>query len=303
MATKTPAKTYYASKSDAISALTKIAKAEDGYLEKSSNKASALDSKTANAGYNNYTKYWRDLAIWKAVSAAAGFCGGPAWSWCAGFVSWIFCMAFGVELATKLLLHMPYTRCATLGDKADDKDMLYSDPKPGDVVLFHNGSRFSHTGFVYAVTDKTFYTIEGNTSSSKSVVSNGGGVHMKSYAIATYKKKGTKFFRPDYSIAVKAGASTPKKEETKAPAPAPAKKPAASSSKKVYATINTQKDPLRCRKTASDNGAIVGKFKKGAKVKVLQKTNADWWKVTGTNSENGKTITGYSSTEYLKEVK
>lgn len=301
MATKTPAKTYYASKSDAISALTKVAKAEDGYLEKASSKASALDSKTANAGYNNYTKYWRDLAVWKAMSAAASFCGGPAWSWCAGFISWIFCVVFGVELATKLLLHMPYTRCATLGDKANAKKMLYTDPKPGDIVLFHNGSRFSHTGFVYAVTDKLFYTVEGNTSSSKSVVSNGGGVHMKSYTISTYKNKGTKFFRPDYSIAVKASTTTSKTEATKTPAQTTTS--STTSSKKIYATINTQKDPLRCRKTASEKGTIIGKFKKGAKVEVLQKTNTKWWKVTGTNTENGKTITGYSSTEYLKEVK
>ena len=44
----------------AINKVTKVAAAEEGYLEKKSN--SNLDSKKANAGYNNYTKYWRDLA-------------------------------------------------------------------------------------------------------------------------------------------------------------------------------------------------------------------------------------------------
>ena len=39
--------------------LIAIAEAEVGYLEKASN--SDLDSKTANAGYNNWTKYARDL--------------------------------------------------------------------------------------------------------------------------------------------------------------------------------------------------------------------------------------------------
>ena len=36
-----------------------IALGQVGYLEKKSN--SNLDSKTANAGYNNYTKYARDF--------------------------------------------------------------------------------------------------------------------------------------------------------------------------------------------------------------------------------------------------
>ena len=39
--------------------LIQIARAEIGYLEKTSNKD--LDSKTANAGSANYTKYARDL--------------------------------------------------------------------------------------------------------------------------------------------------------------------------------------------------------------------------------------------------
>ena len=39
--------------------LINIARAEVGYLEKKSNKD--LDSKTANAGSSNYTKYARDL--------------------------------------------------------------------------------------------------------------------------------------------------------------------------------------------------------------------------------------------------
>ena len=37
-----------------------IAKNEIGYLEKASNKN--LYDKTANAGSNNYTKYWADIA-------------------------------------------------------------------------------------------------------------------------------------------------------------------------------------------------------------------------------------------------
>lgn len=43
----------------AIEKVISLAKDEIGYLEKASN--SNLDSKTGNAGYNNYTKYWRDI--------------------------------------------------------------------------------------------------------------------------------------------------------------------------------------------------------------------------------------------------
>ncbi|MCH1978243.1 hypothetical protein MCG44_00545 [Lawsonibacter sp. OA9] len=45
-------------KQNAIDKLISVASAEVGYLEKKSN--SQLDSKTANAGSNNYTKYARD---------------------------------------------------------------------------------------------------------------------------------------------------------------------------------------------------------------------------------------------------
>ena len=45
---------------EAINAVIGIAEEEIGYLEKRSN--SQLDSKTANAGSGNYTKYWRDIA-------------------------------------------------------------------------------------------------------------------------------------------------------------------------------------------------------------------------------------------------
>lgn len=64
-----------------------IAMNEVGYLEKKSN--SQLDSKTANAGKNNYTKYNRDYNAW-------GGGGAQPMEWCASFVSWCFVKAFGL---------------------------------------------------------------------------------------------------------------------------------------------------------------------------------------------------------------
>ena len=165
----------------AINALIKIAEAEIGYLEKKSN--SQLDSKTANAGSGNYTKYWRDV-----------YPSYQAQPWCAAFVSWCFEKAFGLETAKKLLKHWPYTYCPTLGDLFTQN----ANPKVGDIVIFFRGGEFAHTGIVTAVSGDRFETIEGNTSGASGIVDNGGGVCKKSYYNS--QLPGTKFCTPDYSI-------------------------------------------------------------------------------------------------------
>lgn len=165
----------------AIKALIKIAEAEIGYLEKKSN--SQLDSKTANAGSANYTKYWRDV-----------YPSYQAQPWCAAFVSWCFEKAFGLETAKKLLKHWPYTYCPTLGDLFTKN----ANPKVGDIVIFYRGGEFAHTGIVTAVSGDRFETIEGNTSGASGIVDNGGGVCKKSYYNSNLP--GTKFCTPDYSL-------------------------------------------------------------------------------------------------------
>ena len=165
----------------AINALIKIAEGEMGYLEKKSN--SQLDSKTANAGSGNYTKYWRDV-----------YPSYQAQPWCAAFVSWCFAKAFGLETAKKLLKHWPYTYCPTLGDLFTQN----ANPKVGDIVIFYRGGEFAHTGIVTAVSGDRFETIEGNTSGSSGIVDNGGGVCRKSYYNSNLP--GTKFCTPDYSL-------------------------------------------------------------------------------------------------------
>lgn len=104
---------------EAINAVIGIAEEEIGYLEKRSN--SQLDSKTANAGSGNYTKYWRDIAP-----------SYQAQPWCAGFVSWCFYKAFGLTTARKLLKHWPYVYCPDLGNKFT----RYANPEKGDIVIF-----------------------------------------------------------------------------------------------------------------------------------------------------------------------
>ncbi len=55
-----------------------------------------------------------------------------------------------------------------------------------------------HTGLVIAVDSKRVYTIEGNTSSAKGVVPNGGAVREKSYLL-TYSRIGG-YGRPKYEL-------------------------------------------------------------------------------------------------------
>lgn len=169
------------SKDAAINAVIKIAQNEIGYLEKKSN--SNLDSKTANAGSANYTKYWRDIK--------SSYQGQP---WCACFVTWCFVQAFGKDVATKLLKHYPYVYCPTLGSLFTKN----ANPKVGDIVIFYKNGTFAHTGIVTKVSGDQFWTIEGNTSGGSTVIANGGGVCAKTYLNSNLP--GTKFCTPDYSI-------------------------------------------------------------------------------------------------------
>ena len=131
-----------------IEKLISVAREELGYLEKRNN--SNLYNKTANAGYNNFTKYWQDIK--------------PSWQgqpWCAIFVTWCFEKAFGKENARKLLKHYPYTYCPTMKSLFT----LNANPKVGDIVIFKYNGEFAHTGIVvkraistsrHNITERTF---------------------------------------------------------------------------------------------------------------------------------------------------
>lgn len=165
------------------SKVIEIALNEVGYLEKKTN--SNLDSKTANAGYNNYTKYARDL------DAISNFYNGKknGYAWCDVWTDWVFVKAFGVETAKKLLCQPDKSYGAGCYYSAryykNNGKFHTSNPKPGDQIFFWNSKKndVAHTGLVYDV-DRTYvYTVEGNTSSTSGVVANGGGVFCKKYKL------------------------------------------------------------------------------------------------------------------------
>lgn len=164
-----------------------VANNEVGYLEKKTK--NNLDSKTTNAGSNNYTKYWADMA--------PSYQGQP---WCACFVNWCFKHAYGEAEAKNLLCTKGawsyYT--PTSAQYFKNKGQWYKDPIPGDVIFFKNSTRICHTGLVYKVDGNKVYTIEGNTSGGSTLVANGGGVAKKSYALNYGRIAG--YGRPNYSL-------------------------------------------------------------------------------------------------------
>lgn len=158
------------SKEKVIQAVIASAKAQIGYREKASN--AQLDSPTANAGSNNYTKYaqyFDDLRA-KGILFYNGRKNGPAGEWCDMFVDWNVCQVCGPELGMKVL-YQPTESCgAGVKFSADyyraNGAFFTKNPQPGDQIMFGPRNHENHTGLVVAVDKDKVYTIEGNTSNA-----------------------------------------------------------------------------------------------------------------------------------------
>lgn len=194
-----------------VEKVIEVAKAEVGYLEKKTN--SQLDSKTANAGSANYTKYARDIDNIK------GYFNGAknGYAWCAVFVNWCFIKAYGAA-AAKSLLCQPATNsyaagCMQAVNYFKNKNQFYKTPKVGDQIFFYDSvGDAAHTGLVYKVDGSYVYTIEGNTSSASGVVANGGSVAYKSYPLNYSRICG--YGRPKYDVAATTTTTTTKAATT-----------------------------------------------------------------------------------------
>lgn len=169
-----------------------------GYLEKKSN--AYLDDFKKNAGYNNYTKFARDVNNW-------GQPGCQKQPWCAEYQFWKLVNVLGITKALQIMGGGFYN-CVSITNHAKTNGTWHSKPKVGALVIFRNGS---HVGSVKSFDSSRIYTNEGNTSSVAGVVANGGAVRNKSYSIndpaidgyvwidwesyedtATWKKTGTR---------------------------------------------------------------------------------------------------------------
>ena len=230
-----------------VTKVIKVAEEQVGYLEKAS--AKDLDSKTANSGYNNYTKFARDLNKLVGSPFADGY------AWCCSFCEWCFVKAYGLSTA-KAMLGGWTAYCPTAVGYFKNMKRWYKSPKVGDFIFFYNSAKdYGHVGLVYKVDSNKVYTIEGNTSPQTGVVANGGGVYKKKYDLTYYRIAG--YGRPNYDIKI----------ENAEPAPA---KPI----KKGYTGTFPKVPP------------ILQKGSKGAQVKNLQKF-LNWYNGDGNLDVDG----------------
>lgn len=167
-----------------LSKVLEIAEDQVGYIEKETN--AQLDSKTANAGNENFCKYARDFDK-EHKGFYNGVKNGYA-AWCDIFVDWLIVEASDVERALKAL-GQPLKSCGagcTWSVKYYKQINKYttSNPKPGYQIFFKDSDGDPcHTGIVYKVDKSYVYTIEGNTSGASGVVANGGMVAKKKYSL------------------------------------------------------------------------------------------------------------------------
>lgn len=160
--------------------LLELAESQVGYQEKAD--SAYLDDPYANAGYNNYTKYSRDVDSW-------GLEGCQGQPWCATYQFWLEAKIFGVE---KALEHFCMKRssyqayhCFSIYNAFERKGRISSNPQTGALIVF----KHSHIGRVTAVKNGYVYTNEGNTSALYGD-SNGGTVKNKKYLLSDPSIKG-----------------------------------------------------------------------------------------------------------------
>lgn len=262
-----------------VDKLLSVAFEEVGYLEKKSN--SQLDSKTANAGENNYTKYWRDMD--KSLQGQA---------WCCCFMCWVFRKAFGEQIANKLLcggLYEFYTPESAQYFK--NKGQWHtSSPKKGDVIYFKNSERIHHVGIVVEVSSDTVYTIEGNTSAGEQVIPNGGAVCKKSYSLNNQRIAG--YGRPKYDEASTTNTSSSSSTEST---------PSLNETAKYYGYVTASSLNVRTGAGSDFNTVSFSPLPNGTKVGVcdelLSINNEKWYYIV----YNGKH--GFVSAKYIDYYK
>lgn len=231
--------------------------AQVGYLEKRSN--SNLDSKTGNAGYNNYTKYSRDVNN-------MGLMGCQGQPWCATYQFWICAQIFGKSKALEIMGNGFYN-CNSVKAHSKSKGTWHSTPKLGALVIFRNGA---HIGRVISISGNTIRTNEGNTSSGglNNVEANGGCVAEKSYTIGNSQIDGYVWI--DYG------------EETAEP----------ETPWKATGTATSTVDNLYVR--AEPNGEVIGELMKGNRFEINGVTSGSWTQVNVANIGVGWVWTDYT---------
>lgn len=209
------------------------------YLEKRTN--AYLDDFQKNAGYNNYTKFARDVDNW-------GQPGCQAQPWCAEYQFWKLAKVLGITKALQIMGGGFYN-CVSITNWAKKNGTWHSTPKDGALVIFRDGS---HVGSVRSYSNTYIYTNEGNTSSAAGVIANGGSCRNKRYLRSDPVIDGYVWI--DWGEE-KASAST----------------------WKATGTATSTVDDLYIRETP--NGYVIGQINKGNRVEINGEKSGMWTKV------------------------
>lgn len=231
------------------------------YLEKKSN--AYLDDFQKNAGYNNYTKFARDVDSW-------GQPGCQAQPWCAEYQFWKLVKTLGITKALQIMGGGFYN-CQSITTHSKQNGTWHKSPKKGALIIFRKGS---HVGSVDSYDTTYVYTNEGNTSSASGVVANGGAVRNKKYSLQDSDIDGYVWIDWDEE----------KQTEWKATGTA-------------TSTVND----LYIRETP--NGYILGQINKGNRVEVNGETSGKWTKVKVTGIGIGWAWTGYLAPDGTEDQK
>jgi hypothetical protein len=230
------------------------------YLEKRTN--AYLDDFQKNAGYNNYTKFARDVDNW----GQPGCQGQP---WCAEYQFWKLVKVLGITKALKIMGGGFYN-CQSITRHAKANGTWHSTPKDGALIIFRNGS---HVGSVRSFDFSKVHTNEGNTSSAAGVVANGGAVRNKSYAISDPAIDGYVWI--DWG-----------EEKTVV------------ETWKAIGTATSTVDDLYVRETP--NGYVLGQINKGNRVEINGEKSGMWTKVKVAGIGIGWAATKYLQVDRAK---
>lgn len=230
------------------------------YLEKRTN--AYLDDFQKNAGYNNYTKFARDVDNW----GQPGCQGQP---WCAEFQFWKLVKILGITKALQIMGGGFYN-CVSITNWAKKNGTWHSTPKDGALVIFRDGS---HIGSVRSYSNTYIYTNEGNTSSAAGVIANGGSCRNKRYLRSDPAIDGYVWI--DWG-----------EEKTVA------------ETWKATGTATSTVDDLYIRETP--NGYVLGQINKGNRVEINGEKSGMWTKVKVAGIGIGWAATKYLQVDRAK---
>lgn len=232
------------------------------YLEKRTN--AYLDDFQKNAGYNNYTKFARDVNSW----GQPGCQGQP---WCAEYQFWKLVKILGITKALQIMGGGFYN-CQSITQWAKKKGTWHSTPKNGALIIFRDGS---HIGSVRTFSKTYVYTNEGNTSSATGVIANGGSCRNKQYLLSDPVIDGYVWIDWD-------------------------RKTQSTDTWKATGTATSTVDDLYIRETP--NGYVLGQINKGNRVEINGEKSGMWTKVKVAGIGIGWASTKYLEIDGVKNT-